>query len=112
MRIGYLIPAFPSQTHIFFWREMRELEKLGIQAEVASTQRPDPRLVSHSWAAEAMERTVYLYPPRAGSLLGAAMELLRAGPRGWARCLTSVVRADGCSVRPESSWESIGRETC
>ena len=28
--IGYLIPEFPGQTHIFFWREIQELRQLGV----------------------------------------------------------------------------------
>jgi hypothetical protein len=38
--IGYLIPEFPGQTHIFFWREIQELRQLGIQPELVSTQPP------------------------------------------------------------------------
>jgi len=30
MRIAYLIPEFPGQTHIFFWRERAALSKIGV----------------------------------------------------------------------------------
>ena len=98
MKIGYLIPGFPSQTHIFFWREKCALEKLGVEVEFASTRRPDARLVTHSWAADAMARTVYLHPPRPGAALGTLLELLRAGPGGWGRCAAAVARAEGYSA--------------
>jgi len=28
MRIGYLVPEFPSQTHAFFWREVQALQEI------------------------------------------------------------------------------------
>src|SRR5262245_56188507 len=28
-RLGYLVPEFPRQTHIFFWRECEELRRRG-----------------------------------------------------------------------------------
>jgi len=41
-RIGYFIPEFPGQTHIFFWQERQVLEELGIEADLVSTHRPAP----------------------------------------------------------------------
>ncbi|MCP5074939.1 MAG: glycosyltransferase family 4 protein [Rhodobacteraceae bacterium] len=70
LKIGYLIPQFPGQTHIFFWRELRELEKLGVDVSVFSTRMPPPGLISHDWSLEAIERTYYLGRPRLGDLLG------------------------------------------
>ena len=29
LRIGYIVPQCPGQTHIFFWREIRALEAMG-----------------------------------------------------------------------------------
>ena len=29
MRLGYLVPQFPGQTHIFFWREIRHWSASG-----------------------------------------------------------------------------------
>ena len=33
LRIGYVVPQFPGQTHIFFWREVRALEAMGLDPE-------------------------------------------------------------------------------
>ena len=44
-RIGYLVPQFPGQTHIFFWREIAEMEKRGVTPVLFST-RPPPRPAS------------------------------------------------------------------
>jgi glycosyltransferase involved in cell wall biosynthesis len=99
VKIGYFIPEFPGQTHIFFWRERAELQRLGVEPELVSTRRPPKKIVSHSWAAEAMAQTAYLSPPTAADLAQAARELVRARPRGWAACLGSIARAEGLTPR-------------
>lgn len=90
LAIGYLIPEFPGQTHVFFWREIQALRRLGICPDLVSTRRPPPALVSHDWAPVAMAQTEYLFPPRPLTLLAAGVELLRAGPRAWWRGLRAA----------------------
>lgn len=90
--IGYLIPEFPGQTHIFFWREMNALKELGIEVEVVSTRRPPASIISHTWSAEAIGQTIYLFPMRARAFLTAITGLLQAGPIGWWRCLSEAAR--------------------
>ena len=58
--LGYLVPQFPGQTHIFFWREIAELEKRGVMVDLLSTRPPPAGLVAHDWSADAMARTTYL----------------------------------------------------
>lgn len=60
LTLGYLIPQFPGQTHIFFWREILALERMGINVALFSTRPPPPGLISHSWSEEAIARTEYL----------------------------------------------------
>lgn len=60
--LGYLVPEFPAQTHIFFWREIRVLQQLGYNVRFISTKRPHPKTVSHSWATEVISQTSYLHP--------------------------------------------------
>ncbi|WP_442981449.1 exopolysaccharide biosynthesis GT4 family glycosyltransferase EpsE [Rhodalgimonas zhirmunskyi] len=55
-----LIPQFPGQTHIFFWREILELEKMGVSVALFSTRPPPPGLISHDWSDAAIARTTYL----------------------------------------------------
>ena len=31
VKIGYLVPEFPNQTHIIFWREITLLREMGIE---------------------------------------------------------------------------------
>src|SRR5262245_48696673 len=38
--LGYLIPEFPGQTHIFVWREIEQMRRLGRRIRLFSTQRP------------------------------------------------------------------------
>ena len=61
-KIGYFIPQFPGQTHIFLWRERLFLAELGIETDLVSTQLPPKAIVSHVWAEEAKKNTVYLLP--------------------------------------------------
>ncbi len=98
-RIGYLIPEFPGQTHIFFWREMNALRARGVEPELVSTRPPPRGIISHSWAQEAMARTAYLAPPGPLGLAEAAAEVARALPTGWARCLASIARAEGLDAK-------------
>ncbi|WP_416358954.1 exopolysaccharide biosynthesis GT4 family glycosyltransferase EpsE [Antarctobacter sp.] len=60
MRIGYIVPQFPGQTHIFFWREIQALEAMGHEVHVFSTRKPPRKLISHDWSNEAIARTTYL----------------------------------------------------
>lgn len=60
LKIGYIVPQFPGQTHIFFWREIKALEAMGHEVHVFSTRKPPAKLISHDWAGEAIARTTYL----------------------------------------------------
>ena len=90
MRIGYLIPEFPGQTHIFFWREMRALQALGVEVETVSTRRPPAGIVCHAWSKEAMDRTHYLFPPSPVALVRSLATMAMSGPRAWGRCLSTI----------------------
>ncbi len=68
-KLGYLIPQFPGQTHIFFWREIEALEGLGVDVTVFSTRKPVRGLIAHNWSQEAIRRTTYLALPRLADVL-------------------------------------------
>ena len=102
-KIGYLVPQFPGQTHIFFWREIAELERRGVQVRIFSTRPPPKGLIAHDWSAAAMARTCYL-----GAVKPlAALTALPAAPFGQApirdillslsaaRQLVTACRAEG-----------------
>ncbi|MGR3493678.1 exopolysaccharide biosynthesis GT4 family glycosyltransferase EpsE [Citreimonas sp.] len=79
MRIGYLVPQFPGQTHIFFWREIAALEAMGHEVHVFSTRPPAEALRAHDWTGAAMARTTYLGQVAVGPAMAG---LARLGPRG------------------------------
>ncbi len=96
-KIGYFIPEFPGQTHIFLWRERQILEELGIEADLISTRRPPSAIASHTWAEEAQKNTVYLVPFSSKDFSIAAKEVLRAGLTGWLRCGRAITQAKDMS---------------
>jgi glycosyltransferase involved in cell wall biosynthesis len=74
-KLGYLVPQFPGQTHIFFWREIAELEKRGVTVDLMSTRHPHAGLVAHDWSEQAMTRTTYLGRPDVLAALSALPRL-------------------------------------
>src|SRR3981081_400589 len=68
MRIGYLVPEFPSQTHIFFWREIQALRSLGESIFLLSTRRPPSQACRHEFASSVRAETRYLFPPHVSTL--------------------------------------------
>jgi colanic acid/amylovoran biosynthesis glycosyltransferase len=65
MRIGMFIPEFPTQTHVFFWREIVALKGLGVDVTILSTRRPKEDC-PHEFTREASPLTHYVYPPAVG----------------------------------------------
>jgi glycosyltransferase involved in cell wall biosynthesis len=59
-----MVPQFPGQTHIFFWREIMEMEKLGIDVRIFSTRLPPRAIMSHDWSETAIARTTYIGLPK------------------------------------------------
>ncbi|MDA7429900.1 glycosyltransferase family 4 protein [Primorskyibacter aestuariivivens] len=90
-KIGYLVPQFPGQTHIFFWREIAALEAQGVEPVLLSTRKPPAGLIAHDWSDTAMARTTYLAD-------ASPLALLRALPRMPWRELLREIRRDGRSV--------------
>lgn len=93
-KIGYLIPEFPGQTHIFLWRERQVLSTLGIETSLVSTRRAAKSLAPHAWSVEAEALTKYLAPFSLNDAFAAAWVLAKAGPRALGRCLQVIMRAD------------------
>ena len=74
LRIGYLVPQFPGQTHIFFWREVFALEAMGHSLSLLSTRHPPQGLIAHDWSEDAIARTTCEFfrepDPQLGFLFG------------------------------------------
>jgi len=59
-KIAIIIPQFPGQTHLFFWNEIKELERMGTEVHLFSTRSPVKSLIAHDWSNAAAARTTYL----------------------------------------------------
>src|SRR5688500_4663846 len=81
-RLGYLVPEFPRQTHIFFWRECEQLRRRGVEPVFLSTRRPPPDACPHAFRDEAAAATHYVFPPPPSSALS-----LLSHPAGLVRAL-------------------------
>src|SRR5579863_4210121 len=62
MRVAFLIPEFPTQTHIFFWREISALRANGVSVDILSTRRPKDGC-PHEFGSRAAAETHYIFPP-------------------------------------------------
>jgi colanic acid/amylovoran biosynthesis glycosyltransferase len=87
IKIGYLVPVFPAQTHIIFWREITMLREMGVELVLLSTRRPAPGSCPHEFAAEAEAETHYAYPPP----LASCSLTLASRPLGLLRALRYLV---------------------
>ena len=97
MRIAYLIPEFPGQTHAFFWRERAALKRLGVATIVVSTRRPPRAIASHDWAHQAESETFYLADVRLSDIVPTIIALFQCGPSNWIRAVKAAIV--GCPVR-------------
>ncbi|MEM1012792.1 MAG: glycosyltransferase family 4 protein [Planctomycetota bacterium] len=95
--IGILVPEFPSQTHVFFWREVVALRSAGASIDLISTRKPPDDACRHDFAQEARSQSHYIWPPRVGSTTR-----LLASPRNLARGLAYVRSLDESSVKQKA----------
>lgn len=87
-RIGYVIPEFPGQTHIWIWREICHLREWGVAVTIFSTRRPDPSArARHAFAADAEGEAIFLWPPRLGPAAGSLLWAAVRHPLGLLRCI-------------------------
>ncbi|MFT3928834.1 MAG: hypothetical protein QM709_00940 [Spongiibacteraceae bacterium] len=92
MKVGYMVPEFPGQTHTFFWREILHLQKQGIEVDLVSTRKPKAAIFAkHDWAAAAQKKTTYLSPLSINFLAIALYAAKRAG--GIWRCKKLILSA-------------------
>ncbi|MBW4620969.1 MAG: glycosyltransferase [Cyanosarcina radialis HA8281-LM2] len=83
MKIGYLIPEFPGQTHIWMWREISHMREWGAKIDIFSTRKPTPEVTArHEWANCAIEETFYLWPQNPWQLLSGVIWAMWRCPKG------------------------------
>lgn len=89
--IGYVIPEWPGQTHLWIWREVSHLREFGATVRLFSTRRPPERdKALHAFAGQAMSETTYLWPTRFLRILYAVLSSFIRNPIGFLRCIALV----------------------
>jgi colanic acid/amylovoran biosynthesis glycosyltransferase len=99
MRIAYLVSRYPATNHTFILREIAALRSQGFDIRVISIRRAD-RIPEEMTDVERSEqqRTFYILPIRAGSLLAHAVTALRR-PAGYLRGLLAALRLAGWNLK-------------
>ncbi len=95
-QIGYFIPEFPGQTHTWIWREYQAMLDIGMKPHMISTRRP-PTQVVHTWAQKAQSMTDYLIPFEGKDFVDIPIQLIKAGPIAWWRCLSVIANTKNIS---------------
>ncbi|WP_320536994.1 exopolysaccharide biosynthesis GT4 family glycosyltransferase EpsE [Pseudarthrobacter sp. IC2-21] len=95
LRIGYVVPEFPGQTHGFFWREVAVLNQLRIQPDVVSTRRPRQDAINQEWGGEAEPLTTYLVPSSLPDFVAMARELRSPGSLRMAEIIRAALEMSG-----------------
>ena len=83
MKLGLLIPQFPTQTHVAMWRVGQAMRQLGHEVQMLSTRRPEAAERCHDFLVQESRRTLYAWPPK----LGSAVVGMLAAPVGTLRCV-------------------------
>lgn len=84
LRIGYIVPQFPGQTHDVFWREIHALEAMGHDVYIFTPRKPAKTQIAQDWTAQAASRTTVLSTFNPISPLVALSRLLSKGLLRWA----------------------------
>ena len=61
--VGVLIPEFPTQTHVAWWRVGHAMRSLGVEMQMLSTRRPPLEDTCHEHLRAESQRTHYCWPP-------------------------------------------------
>ena len=89
--IGYVIPEWPGQTHLWIWRELSHLREFGAPVRLFSTRRPPERdKARHAFSNQAVSETTYLWPTGFFKAIYVLFSNLFRNPIGFFRCLTLV----------------------
>jgi len=82
--IGYIIPEFPGQTHIWMWREISHMREWGVPLTIFSTRRPPAQVrARHAFADAAEAETIYLWPAPMGRAIASLLWAIVRHPIGF-----------------------------
>ncbi len=94
MQIGYLIPEFPGQTHIWMWREICHMREWGMSIHVFSTKRPSPDIKARHGFAKAEDETYYLWKPSFLEIIKAILWTIFTRPLGLIKSIWLALTID------------------
>lgn len=104
LKIGYVVPEFPGQTHVFFWREIQRLEQAGVVVDLISTRKPPQGLRSHLWSSEVQQRTTYLMERKLKTVVRTVWDNIRL-PRRQGQSGLGLL--DSGQVKSSRRWEDV-----
>jgi colanic acid/amylovoran biosynthesis glycosyltransferase len=88
MNIGYLIPEFPGQTHIWIWREISHMREWKVDIQIFSTKSPSQEVQArHAFVQSAQQETYYLWPQNTFRILTALLWVLWKRPMGLCKAI-------------------------
>ena len=97
MRLGILIPEFPGQTHIMFWREVTALRAIGHDVQILSTRSDRTGLCNHAFA-RCNHGAIYCWPPSLSRVCCSMLSRPRAALRALLYAL-QVEKSGGLAKR-------------
>ena len=105
MLLGYIIPEFPGQTHIWMWREIVHMRESGSEITIFSTRPPPERdRARHAFVELSQKDTVYLWPREFGDWFQAIVWAIVTNPLGFMRC---VGMAMSLPVDKKPAWKAL-----
>jgi len=94
-KIGLLIPEFPGQTHVAWWRVGSAIRKQGVEVQMLSTRRPDADSeCAHSFLIDEGKSTFYSWPPK---ILGVVRSIV-SFPKGWWAAINYLTQLEESSA--------------
>src|SRR5205814_8306209 len=104
-KIGYVIPEWPGQTHLWIWREVCHLREFGTSVRLFSTRRPPERdRARHAFAQEAIDQTTYRWPIRPLHILWLLLSNFLRNPIGFFACIGLALRLP---IEDKPRWKKL-----
>src|SRR5262249_39075880 len=105
MKLGYIIPEFPGQTHVWMWREITYMRESGVECTIFSTRPPPARdRARHAFAESAEKATVYLWPRALSDWIGATASAVLTKPIRFSRCFSMAMRLP---IEEKPAWKTL-----
>jgi colanic acid/amylovoran biosynthesis glycosyltransferase len=105
MKVAYLIPEWPGQSHVWAWREVCHLREMQLDVELFSTRLPPPQVMGHhAFVAEAIAQTTYLWPLSPMQLLQTVLWALGRNLLGFLACIWLGLTLP---VSQQPAWKTV-----